>query len=88
MRRSTISFWRSASARNRLKRSPFHPFTSIDTASLSAVAYGHTVLREVCARAGIEFDTEQAHGALYDARVTARVFCKIVNGWGYSPPDP
>ncbi len=65
--------------RANVKRSPFHPFTTIDTASLSAVAYGHTVLREACARAGISFDAEQAHNALYDATRTAELFCQIVN---------
>lgn len=65
--------------RSNLKRNPFHPFSTIDTASLSAVAYGHTVLREACSRAGIEFDVSQAHGALYDAERTADLFCEIVN---------
>ena len=77
-----------AARRNGLKRNPFHPFTAIDTASLAAVAYGHTVLREVCARAGIAFDSERAHGALYDAQVTAELFCRIVNGWGALAPVP
>ena len=54
-------------ARNRVKRNPFHPFSFIDTASLAAVAYGHTVLSEACARAGIAFDADRAHNALYDA---------------------
>ncbi len=72
-------FLNAASERANVKRNPFHPFTTIDTASLSAVSYGHTVLREACARAGIAFDAEQAHNALYDARQTAALFCKIVN---------
>ncbi len=65
--------------RNNMKRNPFHPFSTIDTASLSAVTYGHTVLREACSRAGIDFDVSQAHGALYDAERTADLFCAIVN---------
>lgn len=72
-------FLMHAADRNNMKRNPFHPFSTIDTASLSAVAYGHTVLREACARAGIEFDVAQAHGALYDAERTAELFCGIVN---------
>lgn len=72
-------FLMRAADRSNVKRNPFHPFTTIDTASLSAVAYGHTVLREACARAGIEFDVNQAHGALYDAERTADLFCEIVN---------
>ena len=72
-------FLMTAVERAGVKRNPFHPFTTIDTASLAAVAYGHTVLREACTRAGIPFDTEQAHNALYDARCTADLFCRIVN---------
>ena len=68
--------------RNQIKRSPFHPFTFIDTASLAMVAYGHTVLSEACGRAGIEFDAARAHNALYDAQRTAELFCSIVNRWG------
>jgi ribonuclease T len=80
----------AAADRNGLKRNPFHPFSCIDTASLSAVAYGHTVLSQACARAGIGFDSKEAHSALYDASVTAQLFCGIVNRWrqmgGWPPP--
>ncbi|MCZ6640545.1 MAG: ribonuclease T [Gammaproteobacteria bacterium] len=68
-------------ARNAVKRNPFHPFSCIDTASLAAVAYGHTVLSEACARAGIAFDADRAHNALYDAERTAELFCSVVNDW-------
>jgi ribonuclease T len=74
-------FLNHAVARTGIKRNPFHPFTSIDTASLAAVAYGHTVLSEACARAAIAFDPDQAHRALYDAERTAELFCHIVNAW-------
>jgi ribonuclease T len=74
-------FLNRAIERTGVKRSPFHPFTSIDTASLAAVAYGHTVLSEACARADIEFDPDRAHNALYDAERTAELFCAIVNSW-------
>ena len=67
--------------RQMIKRNPFHPFTTIDTAALGAVAYGHTVLSEICQRAGIDFDRERAHSAKYDAERTAQVFCAIVNAW-------
>jgi ribonuclease T len=77
-----------AITRNQLKRSPFHPFSCIDTASLAAVAYGHTVLSEACARADIPFDASRAHSALYDAERAAELFCKVVNGWRDTPaPD-
>jgi len=75
-------FVHSAARRAGVKRNPFHPFSTIDTAALGAVAYGHTVLREACVRAGIDYDKDQAHGALYDAERCAMLFCEIVNGWG------
>ncbi len=74
-------FLNRALVRTRVKRNPFHPFSFIDTASLAAVAYGHTVLSEACARADIGFDRDQAHSALYDANRTAELFCAIVNAW-------
>ncbi len=74
-------FINAACQRNNLKRSPFHPFSALDTASLSALAYGHTVLHKACERAGIQFDNRQAHSAKYDAKVTAQLFCQIVNRW-------
>ena len=75
-------FLHTAAKRANVKRNPFHPFSTLDTAALAAVAYGHTVLREACARAGIAYDKDQAHGALYDAERCAMLFCEIVNGWG------
>ena len=74
-------FMNLAITRNDLKRSPFHPFSFIDTASLAAVAFGHTVLSEACARAGIPFESARAHNALYDAERTAELFCAVVNRW-------
>ncbi len=82
-------FLNAAAERANVKRNPFHPFTTIDTAALAAVSYGHTVLREACTRAGIAFDTEQAHNALYDAQKTSALFCRIVNSTplAYTPED-
>ena len=74
-------FLAKAAARNEVKRNPFHPFSVLDTASLAAVAYGHTVLSEACARAGIVFEEGRAHSARYDAETTAQLFCAIVNVW-------
>ena len=73
------AFINSACERGSIKRNPFHPFSSIDTASIAAIAYGHTVLSESCHRAGLDFDDAKAHGASYDANRTAWLFCKIVN---------
>lgn len=72
------------------KRNPFHPFTVLDTASLAALALGHTVLPKACQLAGIEFDGREAHSALYDSEKTAELFCDIHNRWrqlgGWPPP--
>jgi len=61
--------------------SPFHAFTCFDTATLSALMYGQTVLAKAVKAAGIPFDTEEAHSAIYDAQKTAELFCTIVNSW-------
>ncbi len=74
-------FVNAASERHNLKRNPFHPFSSFDTASLSGLAYGQTVLSRACEAAGIDFDDSQAHSARYDAEKTAELFCSIVNRW-------
>ncbi|CAH0539140.1 ribonuclease T [Vibrio marisflavi] len=75
------SFVSEASERSKLKRVPFHPFATFDTAALSGLAYGQTVLAKACQSAGIEFDNKEAHSALYDTQKTAELFCKIVNKW-------
>jgi len=67
--------------RTGLKRSPFHPFATFDTATLAGLALGHTVLAKACALAGIAFDNKEAHSALYDTERTAELFCYIVNRW-------
>ena len=64
---------------NSKNQSPFHAFSVLDTASLSALAYGHTVLAKTCSMAGIEFDNQYAHSALYDTQKTAELFCQIFN---------
>lgn len=71
----------AASERANIKRNPFHPFSTFDTATLSGLAYGQTVLAKACAAAGIEFDGKAAHTAKYDTEKTAELFCKIVNKW-------
>jgi ribonuclease T len=75
------SFVMAASERTKLKRVPFHPFATFDTATLSGLAYGQTVLAKACKSAGMEFDNKQAHSALYDTQKTAELFCGIVNKW-------
>jgi ribonuclease T len=84
-------FVMAASERSHLKRVPFHPFATFDTATLSGLAYGQTVLAKACRTAGIPFDNKEAHSALYDTQKTADLFCGIVNKWqalgGWPLPD-
>ncbi|NVK39976.1 MAG: ribonuclease T [Oceanospirillaceae bacterium] len=75
------SFIQAASARADIKRNPFHPFSTFDTATLAGLAYGQTVLARACDVAGIDFDGKKAHSALYDTCKTAELFCSIVNRW-------
>ena len=72
-------FLRAAVDRNDIKRDPFHPFSSFDTASIAAIALGQTVLAKSCKTAGIDFDNNSAHSAEYDTYKTAELFCYIVN---------
>ena len=87
------SFVRAAIDRNDIKRDPFHPFSSFDTATLSAFALGHTVLAKACRLAGIDFDNRAAHSAAYDTKKTAELFCYLVNrykhlgGWPLAAED-
>jgi ribonuclease T len=76
-----LAFIQMAMKRCNLKKSPFHSFTTLDTASLSAVALGETVLARAAKAAGISFDLNEAHSAIYDAEKTAELFCRIVNQW-------
>ncbi|USD39326.1 MULTISPECIES: ribonuclease T [Ferrimonas] len=84
-------FLNAAINRCGIKRVPFHPFATFDTASLSGLALGQTVLAKACRTAGVEFDNKQAHSALYDTERTAELFCHIVNKWkslgGWQVPE-
>jgi len=75
------AFLFAAARRNDIKRNPFHPFSTFDTAALAAVTYGHTVLSRACQLAGIDFNNTEAHSAEYDTVKTAELFCNIVNRW-------
>nr|WP_323842359.1 MULTISPECIES: ribonuclease T [unclassified Moraxella] len=75
-----LGFLNAAIARTNSKNhSPFHAFSVLDTASLSALAYGHTVLARTCVMAGLGFDNTHAHSAVYDTQKTAELFCQIFN---------
>ena len=73
------SFLNEAVKRNNIKRSPFHPFSVLDTVSLGALTTNQTVLARVCDELNIDYDSKEAHSAAYDSTVTAEVFCSIVN---------
>lgn len=76
-----LNFVNAVIERCHIKRSPFHPFSVFDTASLAGLAFGQTVLAKACRMAGIEFSNSAAHSAAYDAEKTAELFCVIVNRW-------
>ncbi len=76
-----LGFMNAAIARSGFKRSPFHPFSSFDTATLGGLAFGQTVLSRAVQAAGIDWNEAEAHSADYDARKTAELFCTVVNRW-------
>lgn len=81
-----LSFIKAAAERTGIKKNPFHQFSTFDTATLSGLAYGQTVLARAAMAAGIDWDSNEAHSARYDAEKTAELFCRIVNRWGEINP--
>ena len=73
------SFLDSSVNRNKIKKTPFHKFSVIDTVSLGVLATGQTVLARICDELSIDYDNDEAHSAAYDTKVTAEVFCSIIN---------
>jgi ribonuclease T len=76
-----LGFINAAVERCKIKRNPFHPFSTFDTVSLAGLAYGQTVLAKAALAAGIEWNSKSAHSAIYDAQRTAELFCLIHNQW-------
>jgi ribonuclease T len=74
-----VQFLNAAVERTGIKRNPFHPFSSFDTATLGGIAFGQTVLGRAVTAAGLAWEGERAHSALYDAQMTAQLFCAVVN---------
>jgi len=81
-----LNFLNAAVARTQIKRNPFHPFSSFDTATLAGVVYGQTVLGKALQAAGIAWDSNEAHSAAYDAMRTAELFCAVCNRFAISNP--
>lgn len=75
-----LLFMKKAVKRTGIK-TPFHPFTCFDTATLGGLLYGQTVLAKVAEAAKLSFDPNEAHSAIYDAEKTADLFCTMVNTW-------
>jgi len=84
-----LSFVNAAVTRTAFKRNPFHLFSTLDTVTLAAMAYGQTVLARATQLAGIPWNHKEAHSAIYDAEKTAELFCRVVNRWqDCLPPQP
>jgi ribonuclease T len=45
------------------------------------LAFGQTVLAKAVRAAGFDWDSNEAHSAIYDAQRTAELFCAVVNLW-------
>ena len=80
-----MGFLQAAIKRCKLKTSTFHSFSSFDTVTLGGVMTGQTVLARIAEECGFTYDTQKAHGAKYDAELTADIFCQLVNRWDFIP---
>lgn len=76
-----LAFVNAAVERTGFKRNPFHTFSTFDTVTLGGLAVGQTVLARAVQAAGLGWDVNEAHSAIYDAEKTADLFCLIVNRW-------
>jgi ribonuclease T len=76
-----LGFLNAAVRRTGHKRNPFHPVSNFDTVTLGGLAYGQTVLGRAAQAAGIDWNGDEAHSAVYDTERTAELFCLILNRW-------
>ncbi len=76
-----LGFVNAAVARTAHKRNPFHPFSTFDTVTLAGMAYGQTVLGRAVHAAGLDWNADDAHSAVYDTERTAQLFCRVLNTW-------
>ncbi len=76
-----LGFLQAAVERCKIKNSPFHSFSTFDTVTLGGVMTGQTVLARIAEECGLDYDTKKAHGAKYDAELTADIFCQLTNRW-------
>ncbi|MBT2968831.1 MAG: ribonuclease T [gamma proteobacterium symbiont of Ctena orbiculata] len=82
-----LGFLNAAVERTGIKRNPFHPFSTFDTVTLAGMAYGQTVLAKAAKAAGLDWDSSEAHSAIYDTQRTAELFCGVINRWQALSPD-
>lgn len=75
------SFMMAAAERASLKRNPFHPFATFDTAALAGLALRTNRIVKGLPDRWHGLRQHQAHSALYDTERTAVLFCEIVNRW-------
>ena len=54
-------------------------FRSFDTVTLGAAFTGQTVLARIAKELNINYDNDLAHSASYDAEITAKIFCILMN---------
>lgn len=76
-----LKFMHTAADRCGIKRNPFHPFSCFDTVSFCGLAFGQTVLSRAASVSGMAWDSSEAHSATYDAQMTAKLFCQVINRW-------
>ncbi|MCW9023856.1 MAG: ribonuclease T [Gammaproteobacteria bacterium] len=81
-----LGFIHAASSRCGFSKTPFHQFSTFDTATLGGLAFGQTVLARAAQAAGIQWNNSEAHSAVYDAERTAELFCHIINKWDRVDP--
>lgn len=74
-----LSFLLAGAKRCNITKTPFHAFTVFDTATLSGLAFGKTVLAKALRKSKLGYDEKEAHSAIYDTQKTAELFCLIIN---------
>ena len=74
-----LNFLNECIKRNKLKNSPFHSFSVLDTVTLGGAMTGQTVLAKIAESLEIDYNNDLAHSAAYDAEITAKIFCELMN---------
>ena len=56
-------------------------YCCIDHCAQPSTVYDQTVLLRAATAAGLGWDADEAHSAVYDTEQTAKLFCTIANAW-------